>query len=97
MYFQNNFNTPITPAPPTNGVSVTVPGQAPMLKYIIGALKRGESLNIKLSMSYDNAPKFGDMDLNLKDLKHLTSSDIDAYLSTYSTEANPINTEELAK
>lgn len=66
--------------------SLTIPGQAPALRYIIGQLMRGEAIHT-LDMRYDNNPDFDDPDM--PDLRHTTSSDLEAILAQLQTEPSP--------
>lgn len=64
---------------PQSLMSETVPNQAPDLKYIIGAIQRGENLNIAQSMAFDKEPTFDDVDISRLDLRHLTEDQISKF------------------
>ena len=78
---------------PQSTMSETVPNQAPDLKYIIGAIQRGENLNIAQSMAYDKDPTFDDTDLSRLDLRHVTDADLDAFRQPDPAPADPVSTE----
>lgn len=60
--------------------SITVPNQAPSLKYIIMQVQQGNSVNV-LQMRYDKDADIDDIDLRYLDARHITSDEIDFILS----------------
>lgn len=66
---------------PQSLYSETQPNQAPELRYIFGALQRGEVLNLNMGLQYDNDPDIDRPVVHL-DRRHVTPRDIDSYLES---------------
>lgn len=71
--------------PPQSWTSDTIPDQAPTLKYIIGAIEKGQPLNVIQSMRYDNEASIDDVDTRYLDVRHLTAVDIDRMTASTSS------------
>lgn len=82
MIYDNYLNKPPFESSESTGESITIPNQAPSLKYIIQALSRGETLNIKQALKFDNNPSLDEPSLPV-DLHTLGSSDIESLLQTF--------------
>lgn len=66
--------------------SVTIPNQAPDLKYIIGQINNGNPVSV-VDMRADNDANLDDIDMRFVDTKHLTSESIDAMLNDLDLQA----------
>lgn len=68
---------------PQSLVSETLPNQAPALSQIVGAINRGENLNVKMKVYYEGVEDFNNMDSRFVDTRHLTSDEVDSYINSF--------------
>lgn len=87
MYRTQFDKTRQIPDPPQSTNSIVEPNQAPSLRYIVGVLQSGGSLNVRMAMEYDNSPSFDDV--SIRDARHLTPSDLDGLITRFSPPAEP--------
>lgn len=94
MYRTQYDNTRRVPDAPQSTVSIVEPNQAPSLRYIMGVLQSGGSLNVRMAMEYDNSPTFDDV--TIRDTRHLTPSDLDGLLTRFTPPEPPAPSPEPA-
>lgn len=82
MKIKNSFTTRCQFEEPQEKQSITIPGQAPTLRYIVSQLMQGNQVNVR-NMRYDNEPTLDDFDTRFLDNRNAHPSDIDRVLEMY--------------